>query len=328
TAITANSSGSRVAELRYKAWGEARYTWGTTPTAYRFTGQREDATIGLYFYNARYYDPALGRFIQPDSLVQADAKNPTPYLALAVSYANPKILEQWNQLQRSRLQPEAQPPGTPTVLDPQFLNRYSYVRNNPLAYVDDTGHIAWWVVGGVVGGVVGFGAYALTHRENFSWGEAALWTAGGAVVGATFGAGAQWVAGALGTQAAATAATAAGAAASSPAGQRVLLNATTWQQAEQMLSRYLGVAKNTQNIFVQGMSQARRPDFINLAQGYIAEAKWVQNLYMSDQIRDIVKLAQTWGVKFDIYVRQGTHVSEEVLKWIRSTGGDVHYIFK
>jgi len=48
TAITTDSSGSRVAELRYKAWGETRYTWGTTPTTYRFTGQREDATIGLY----------------------------------------------------------------------------------------------------------------------------------------------------------------------------------------------------------------------------------------------------------------------------------------
>ncbi|RLD97622.1 MAG: hypothetical protein DRI92_05310, partial [Aquificota bacterium] len=35
----------------------------------RFTGQREDATIGLYFYNARYYDPALGRFISADTVV-------------------------------------------------------------------------------------------------------------------------------------------------------------------------------------------------------------------------------------------------------------------
>ena len=58
----------------------------------------------------------------------------------------------------------------------------------------------------------GFAAYAITHRDNFEWREAALWTAGGVVVGATFGAGAQWVAGALGTQAAATAATAATAA--------------------------------------------------------------------------------------------------------------------
>ena len=142
--------------------------------------------------------------------MQADAKNPTPYLPLAVSYANLKILEQWNQLQRARLQPEVGAPETPSVFDPQFLNRYTYARNNPLAYVDDSGHIAWWIVGGVVGGVVGFGAYAITHRDNFDWRQAALWTAGGVVVGATLGAGAQWVAGALGaTEAAATAATAA-----------------------------------------------------------------------------------------------------------------------
>jgi hypothetical protein len=55
TAVTANADGSKKAELRYEAWGENRYTWGDTPTTYRFTGQREDDTIGLYFYNARYY---------------------------------------------------------------------------------------------------------------------------------------------------------------------------------------------------------------------------------------------------------------------------------
>ncbi len=151
--------------------------------------------------------------MQADTLVQADAKNPAPYLPLAVSYANPKTLEQWNQLQRARLQPGAQAPNTPSAFDPQFLSRYTYVRNNPLAYTDDSGHIAWWVVGGMVGGVVGFGAYAITHRDDFSWREAALWTAGGAVVGATFGAGAQWVAGALGAEAAVTAGAAGAAAA-------------------------------------------------------------------------------------------------------------------
>ncbi|MCX7682630.1 MAG: hypothetical protein N2508_11830 [Anaerolineae bacterium] len=36
TAITANSDGSYKAELRYKAWGETRYTSGATPTTYRF----------------------------------------------------------------------------------------------------------------------------------------------------------------------------------------------------------------------------------------------------------------------------------------------------
>jgi RHS repeat-associated protein len=58
-----------VGELRYYAYGKTRYNSGSTPTSYRFTGQREDATIGLYFYNARYYDAALGRFVQADSMV-------------------------------------------------------------------------------------------------------------------------------------------------------------------------------------------------------------------------------------------------------------------
>ena len=63
-------------EVRYKAFGATRFTSGTTPTSVRFTGQREEASLGLYDYGARWYDPALGRFIQPDTLVPdpADAK--------------------------------------------------------------------------------------------------------------------------------------------------------------------------------------------------------------------------------------------------------------
>ncbi|MFZ2444934.1 MAG: toxin TcdB middle/N-terminal domain-containing protein [Syntrophobacteraceae bacterium] len=37
----------------------------------KFTGQEQDPESGLYYYGARYYDPALGRFISPDSIVQA-----------------------------------------------------------------------------------------------------------------------------------------------------------------------------------------------------------------------------------------------------------------
>lgn len=68
TAITADNTGAKVAELRYKAWGETRYTYGAMPTSFHFTGQREDTT-GLYFYNARYYDPVAGRFAQADPIV-------------------------------------------------------------------------------------------------------------------------------------------------------------------------------------------------------------------------------------------------------------------
>jgi RHS repeat-associated protein len=70
TAVTANETGARIAELSYKPWGESRYSFGATPTLRRFTGQVLDSVGGgLYFYNARYYDPALGRFISADTIV-------------------------------------------------------------------------------------------------------------------------------------------------------------------------------------------------------------------------------------------------------------------
>ncbi len=75
TAITLTNTGGLTSEVRYKAFGEDRYTYGTTPTTYRYTGQRNEAYINLYWYNSRWYDPALGRWIQPDSIIP-DPNNP------------------------------------------------------------------------------------------------------------------------------------------------------------------------------------------------------------------------------------------------------------
>jgi RHS repeat-associated protein len=68
TTITLNDSGTKTAELRYSAWGETRYTYGTTPTQLKFTGQIEDQA-GLYFFQARFYDAYLNRFLSPDPYV-------------------------------------------------------------------------------------------------------------------------------------------------------------------------------------------------------------------------------------------------------------------
>jgi RHS repeat-associated protein len=71
TAVVKNTQGGKI-ELRYTAWGTTRYEYGSTPTDRRFTGQREEASFGLYFYNARWYDPALGRFIQADTIIPGE----------------------------------------------------------------------------------------------------------------------------------------------------------------------------------------------------------------------------------------------------------------
>jgi RHS repeat-associated protein len=70
TSITTFENGNLVSEMRYKPWGEERYASGITPTDYTFTGQySHTADFGLMFYNARWYDPALGRFAQADTIV-------------------------------------------------------------------------------------------------------------------------------------------------------------------------------------------------------------------------------------------------------------------
>jgi RHS repeat-associated protein len=74
--------------LRYYPYGETRYTSGSTPTSYRFTGQQEDDTIELYFYNARYYDPALGRFISADTIVP-NPENPQDWNRYTYARNNP-----------------------------------------------------------------------------------------------------------------------------------------------------------------------------------------------------------------------------------------------
>ena len=61
--------GDRLSELRYKAWGETRHSLTNAPTNRRYTGQTEEAGVGLYYYGARWYDSALGRFVSPDSII-------------------------------------------------------------------------------------------------------------------------------------------------------------------------------------------------------------------------------------------------------------------
>ena len=46
------------------------------PEEHGFIGERFDASTGMQYLNARYYDPDLGRFIQPDWCLTAQARFP------------------------------------------------------------------------------------------------------------------------------------------------------------------------------------------------------------------------------------------------------------
>jgi len=97
TSVTVDASGTLLSSLKYTAFGELRS--GTAATDQLYTGQRQEAEIGLYFYVSRFYDPSLGRFVSPDSIV-------------------------------------------PGAGDPQAYDRYAYANNNPIIFIDPTGHIA------------------------------------------------------------------------------------------------------------------------------------------------------------------------------------------
>lgn len=59
------------------------------------------------------------------------------------------------------------------VSNTQSLNRYSYVRNNPVNSIDPTGNLAWFIPG-VAGAIVGGGLYVgewLLTGETFSWSD-------------------------------------------------------------------------------------------------------------------------------------------------------------
>lgn len=54
--------------------------WAQFREAYGFTGKESDTAIGLTYFGARYYSPALGRFVSPDPLtVHAASSDPNPY---------------------------------------------------------------------------------------------------------------------------------------------------------------------------------------------------------------------------------------------------------
>ena len=60
-----DSAGAMAEQFTYDAYGNSATLIGNP---FRYTGRYLDAETGLYYYRARYYSPALGRFLQTDPI--------------------------------------------------------------------------------------------------------------------------------------------------------------------------------------------------------------------------------------------------------------------
>ncbi len=76
---TTNELGVVVSRRDYLAFGGEVGVAGDLATPALYTGKEWDAAVGLYYYNARWYDPELGRFISEDPIM--DGPNWYAYVA-------------------------------------------------------------------------------------------------------------------------------------------------------------------------------------------------------------------------------------------------------
>jgi RHS repeat-associated protein len=81
TRALTNSAGAVTDTYSYTAYGEIYNQTGTTANNYLYTGQQFDQSTGLYSLRARFYNPAVGRFLSQDTW--------------AVNYSNPIELNRY-----------------------------------------------------------------------------------------------------------------------------------------------------------------------------------------------------------------------------------------
>ncbi len=113
----ADISGSATDAYVTDTFGNTTSSAGTTRNPYRYTARDLDSETGLYYYRARYYDPAVGRFIGEDPIRLSGGTNFYEYV-----YANPTTAADPLGLQEPARAPAPEPTlprGPIPVPDPE-----------------------------------------------------------------------------------------------------------------------------------------------------------------------------------------------------------------
>ena len=73
-----NTNGTKVVEYTYNAWGEVLGVTGSLANTigrinpFRYRGYYYDTETGFYYLQSRYYDPVVGKFLNADTINNAD----------------------------------------------------------------------------------------------------------------------------------------------------------------------------------------------------------------------------------------------------------------
>ena len=156
-----DDSGTVTKDYDYDAFGVERNRDANDSNPFRYCAEYFNNETGTIYLRAKYYAPTIGRFTQQDTVFGVSRKMP-------------------NKLE---------------IIDPLSLNLYTYTHNNPVLYVDQSGH---WVhiaigalAGAVIGGIVDLGSQLIFNGGSFSnvnWRSVGASTIAGVVTGAMAGA--------------------------------------------------------------------------------------------------------------------------------------------
>ena len=132
-----NTSGTKVVEYAYDAWGNCTIVYSTNDTLandnpIRYRGYYLDIENNFYYLNSRYYSPELRRFISPDD----------------TAYLDPET--------------------------PNGLHLYCYCNNDPVNHCDPSGCFSITAI--LIGAAIGFATSYLSDvidntKDGFEWSD-------------------------------------------------------------------------------------------------------------------------------------------------------------